>query len=86
MMTSIRWLRWTVAAFVLLLIVSCGPSSDPAVEKVVKYGVSMHSDAYQALSPAQQAEALRLAKERNLPILGDAKRYYPGDIPLKSPK
>jgi len=80
MTTSIRGLGWTLVVAALFLITSCGPSSDAAVEQVAKYGVNMHSEAYQALTPAQQKEALRLAKERNKPIIGNGERYGPGHV------
>ena len=62
----------------------CDPATDAAVEKVAKFGVNMHSDAYKALTPEQQKEALRLAKERNLPVIGDGERYGPGSVFSKS--
>jgi hypothetical protein len=81
MMTSQRLLLGaTLMILMLFCIASCGPSSDAAVEQVAKYGVNMHSEAYKALTPAQQAEALRLAKERNLPVIGDGERYGPGHV------
>ena len=84
MMTSIRGLGWTFVVAALFLIASCGPSSDAAVEKVAKYGVNMHSKAYKALTPAQQTEALRLAKERHLPIIGNGERYGPRPCGFKN--
>jgi hypothetical protein len=50
-------------------------SADPAVETLLKGGVRVYSDAFKALSPAQQAEVLRLAKARNQVVVGDEPRY-----------
>ena len=75
-----RLTGFVAASLFALCVAACGPSTDPAVEKVVKYGVNMHSAPYKALTPDQQAEALRLAKERNLPIIGNGERYHPGNV------
>jgi DNA replication initiation complex subunit (GINS family) len=50
-------------------------SAEPAVETLLKDGVRVYSDTFKALSPAQQAEVLWLAKARNLVVVGDEQRY-----------
>jgi hypothetical protein len=83
MTTSTRWLGWMVAALVLLLIASCGPSNDPAVEEVLSHTINIESARFKALTPEQQAAVLRRAKEKGRPIIGNAKRYYPGSLRSK---
>ena len=63
-----------VLAAALLLIASCGPAGDPAVEAILEKG-SVSREAFQALSPEQKAELARLAKERHRVIIGDEERY-----------
>ena len=74
----------TVIALVLLFGTSCGPSTDPAVEAVLSGTINVKSPRFKALTPEQQAEVLRLAKERRRPILGDGQGYGPGNAFSKS--
>ena len=74
----IKWKRvigLTILAVAMSMMVACGPSSDAAVEKVLKGGVRVDSTDFKTLTPAQQADVFRLARERNRVVVGDEKRY-----------
>ena len=78
-MTMTRWrglIGLTLLAVTMCMMVACGPSSgDAAVEQVLKNGVWLNSDDFKALTPAQQAQVLRLARERHQVVVGNETRY-----------
>jgi len=65
----------TLLSVATWMLVSCSPSSDATVEKVLKKGVWTHSADFKALTPAQQADVFGLARERHRVVVGDEKRY-----------
>jgi hypothetical protein len=74
----IKWIGLsglTLLAVTMWMMVACSPSSDATVEKVLKGGVRVDSADFKALTPAQQADVFRLARERNRVVVGDEKRY-----------
>jgi hypothetical protein len=74
----IKWkgmIGLTMLAVIMSMMVACGPSSDAAVEKVLQGVVRVDSTDFKALTPAQQAEVLRLARARNQVVVGDEQRY-----------
>jgi hypothetical protein len=83
MKTDRRWRGVVLIALVLWCVVSCGPSTDPAVEQVLSGTIDLESPQFKALTAAQQTEVLRQAKARSRPILGDGERYYPPGLEPK---